>query len=169
MNLVNSYFILEGDHGFSVLPREIKKEINHTVMRLTLNEDGFGKFEWGREPFLLHGFEITVFRYDSRRIICFTSTPKNVIEVNKLIKNTIGADLKISRIKIGKKHHLDNPQVKNFKMDPIIGVSFTLTNDILSWPILIKVYTTGLTTFNMINNKEMIKQIIEFNLELLDS
>ena len=143
--------------------------VNHTLMRLTFNEEGFGKFQWGQEPFLLYGFEITVFRYDIRRIVCFTSNPKNVIKVKKLLKNTLESDLKIDRIQMDKAYTLDSVYIKNFNIDPIVGISFAISNEILPWPVLTKIFTTGLTTFNMINNKEIIMQIIKFNIELLNS
>ncbi|MBT2632436.1 hypothetical protein J7E76_25660, partial [Bacillus sp. ISL-101] len=62
----------------------------------------------------------------------------------------------------------NNENIQYFEIDPIIGVSFTTTDKSQSWPTLVKIYKTGLTTFNMTSNIEIIENIMNLNIQLLE-
>ncbi|WP_144507735.1 hypothetical protein [Bacillus thuringiensis] len=168
MNLVNGYFILEGNHGLSVFPVNSRKTDNCTRMELSICKNKIGTFRWGKQPLLLHGFEIDVYVYDEKKIICFTSTVLNVLKVCDFIAETVGTKMNIMRLPMKKNVSFQELPIKGFKMDPIIGASFTFSNKKLTWPMLVKVYTNGLTTFNMTSNQEVIEEIVSLNIKLIE-
>ncbi|MBT2618645.1 hypothetical protein [Bacillus sp. ISL-78] len=169
MNLVNAYYILEGDHGFNSFPWSGDEKSQFDVThKLDINKDRYGEFCWGKKNLFLYNYNFLIYIYDARRIICFTSSVINALKFGEFIKDQKHVKMNIANINVKELYGFNNENIQYFEIDPIIGVSFTTTDKSQSWPTLVKIYKTGLTTFNMTSNIEIIENIMNLNIQLLE-
>jgi hypothetical protein len=169
MNLVNAYYILEGDHGFNSLPWSSDEKYQFDVThKLDMDKDGYGEFCWGKKNLFLYNYKFYIYIYDDRRIICFTSSVINALKLGEFIKDQKHEQMNIAHINVKEIYRFNNKNIQHFEIDPIVGVSFTITDIGQSWPTLVKIYKTGLTTFSMTSNDEIIENIMNLNIQLLE-
>lgn len=164
MELVGAFVILRGLEEGDL---EISSIIKPWDDKFKFNDNESGNFYWGNSPLSQYGFSMP-FYIVSNSIVCFTTHLNHAERIQKHFLEMYDYRMKICRIPFNCNSFPQERGIDNYKVDPIIGVSFLLNSEELTWRTQVRIFTNGITNFTITDNEKVIKKVINISMKLSD-
>lgn len=170
MNFVNSYFLLNGNHGIENYPVLRLKDEDSEIDFKIENYEGYGTFKWKKSYSLYYENYFDFLIKNSELLICFTSNISHVLKFTEVLKKITNVELNLLKINIPtdkcELNQTDSFQILSLEENIPISIRYVIKVPTQEWPCVINYYKNGLTKFSVTNNKEVIESVINLNLKL---
>lgn len=106
--------------------------------------------------------------FTKNKIACFTGTINNILNLIEFMQKNLNNEIEILRVPFHCEKVLRSDCVFDYKVDPITGPSFLLSDYQTQSRHLVSFMTNGVVQFSITNNDAIVKTIIDLYTEVLD-